>query len=189
MKDPVFDSRHLKEYALFGGIAAVLYIIPVWYFLQTATYQASGIIYIGTILFMFVILIYSIKLSRRRSDYKSVWRMIVAGHMAVLVGILISVILSILLCFVYIPGFMSGNSGDSFLKNSPTEYNIDNEGTIQIIFLTATVANFGAGAFIALLCSYVIKPNQTDDETPSVLQDAETTEPSSNVVHHRGITQ
>jgi hypothetical protein len=181
MQDPVFDRMHLREYAIYGGIAGLLYVIPVWYFLHTATYQASGILYIGCILFMFVILIYSIRLTRRRSDYQSAWRMIVAGHLAVLVGILISVVLSIILCFVYIPGFVNGNK-------APTESSIDNTGAIQIIFLTATVANFGVGAFISLLCSYVIKPNQTNDETPEVLQDSETIEPSSNVVHHPNIT-
>ena len=167
MKDPVFDHRHQREYALFGAIAAILYIIPVWYFLQNATYQAAGIVYIGTILFMFVIFAYHLKLIRRQSDYKSAWRMAVAGHIVILVGIMLSVILSLLLCLIYGP----------------------NGSALQVIFLTATIGNFGTGAFISVLCSYVIKPNQTKDETPEILQDTETIEPSSNVVHHPGITQ
>ena len=180
MQDPVFDRRHLREYLVYGTIAGILYTVPVWFFLHKATYQASGIAYIGCILFMFVILIYSIRLNQRKSDYQSAWRMIVAGHMAVLAGIIISVFLSILLCLIYIPGFLGGNK--------PAENNIDTTSAIQAIFLTATVGNFGVGAFISLLCSYVIKPNQTTDETPEVLQDTEATEPSSNVVHHPGIT-
>ena len=162
MKDPVFDRRHQREYILLGAIGALLYIIPVWYFLQKAIYQAAGIVYIGTILFMFVILAYHLKLIGRRSDYKSAWRMAVAGHMVVVVGITLSVIFSLLLCIIYTPG----------------------SSAVQLIFLTATIGNFGAGAFISILCSYVIKPNQTRDKTPGIMQDTETIEPSSNVVHH-----
>ena len=166
MKDPVFDHRHRNDYALFGGIAAILYIIPVWYFLQKATYQSSGIVYIGTILFMFVILAYQLKLMRRKSDHQSAWRMAAAGHIVILLGITLAVILSLLLCLIYGP----------------------NSSAIELIFLTATIGNFGVGAFISVLCAYVIKPNQTKDETPEIFQDTETTEPSSNIVHHQGIT-
>ena len=168
MKNPVFDQRHLVEYVVYGLIAGLMYVIPVWIYLFEAKYVLSWFAFLGNILFMFAIMGYCIKLSRRRSDYSSTWIMIVSAHCVIFVGIVFSVIFSAILCFVYIPAFMTGHSPTNFLQNSPTGFNIHNTSTIVMIFLTATFANFGAGSFTAILCPYVFKPNQTKDEAIAV---------------------
>lgn len=171
MANTLFDRRHLREYTLYGTLAGLAYSIPVLLYLAIASYYYSAILFIGSILFMFVILIYSITLTRRRPDYKSTWMMIIAGHMAIFIGIAIAVICATILCFVFIPGFLSGNSQDTFLSKAPQALNKDNEGTLMLIYVTATIVNFGAGAFMSVLVSYVIKLNQTKDKSPSILQE------------------
>lgn len=171
MANTLFDRRHLREYALYGSLAGLAYSIPVLLYLAIASYYYSAILFIGSILFMFVILIYSIKLTRRRPDYKSTWMMIIAGHIAVFVGIAISVVAVTILGFVFIPGFLSGDSQDTFLHKAPQTFNKDNEGTVMLMYVTATIANFGAGAFMSTLVSYVVKLNQTKDKAPSILQE------------------
>lgn len=171
MANTLFDRRHLREYALYGSLAGLVYSIPVLLYLAIASYYYSAILFIGSILFMFVILIYSIKLTRRRPDYKSTGMMIIAGHMAVLVGIFISVVCATILCFAFIPGFLSGDSQDAFLNRAPQAFNKDNEGTLMLIYVTATIVNFGAGAFMSVLVSYVVKLNQTKDKAPSILEE------------------
>jgi len=163
MKVSYFDKQHIKEYLLYGTLAAILFAVPVWYFLYKADYLNSWMVYSGSIFFMFVIILYCIKLSKREPEYQSTWMMVIVSHFAVLTGIVLSVILSLILCFIYIPDFMTGHSSSSFLENAPTYANPKNIGTLFQIFIPATVENFGVGGFIAVLAPYVFKRNQTKD--------------------------
>lgn len=163
MANPLFSSRHIKEYLFYGILSGIAFAIPVWLFFYLANYTHSWLVHLGSILFMFVIMVYAIKLTRRRPDYQSTGMMAMAGHIAILVGIVVSVILSIILCFSYIPGFMGGNS-DAVLKNAPQTFDPNNRGTVLQIFIAAIGENFGAGSFISLLVSYVLKLNQTKDK-------------------------
>jgi hypothetical protein len=105
---------------------------------------------------------YVIKLSKRRPEYKNSWMMIIASHFAVLAGIAFSVLFTTLLCFLYIPGFLSGSS-PNVLKDAPAGLNNHNWSMLTLLYLCATIENFGAGGFIALLGPYVFKKNQTKD--------------------------
>jgi hypothetical protein len=174
MQHNLYDSRHLREYLFYGLAAALLYIIPTWIFLYLANYSNVFFLYLGSILFMAVIGFYSFKLSRRRPEYESTWLMIVASQLTVVTGIIFAVILTFILGFVYIPGFMSGNSEDTFLKNAPDLYNHHNVGLIFTLFVCATIVNLGASGFISVLGPYVFKIDQTKDK--SVINENEMTE-------------
>jgi magnesium-transporting ATPase (P-type) len=171
MANVLLDRRHRREYILWGMLAGLAYTVPVLVYLSLANYYYSAVLFIGCILFMFVLLVYSMKLTKRRPEYKSTWSMIIAGHAVIAVGIIISVLISLILCFVYIPGFMSGDSDDSFLRRSPDGFNSNNMSTIMLIAMTSTLVNFGVGGFINILVSYAVKINQTKDKTPSILKD------------------
>jgi hypothetical protein len=171
MANELFDRKHRREYLLWGMLAGLAYTTPVLVYLSIANYYYTATLFIGSILFMFVLLIYSLKLTKRRPEYKSTWSMIIAGHSVILIGITISVLVSFILCFVYIPGFMSGDSDDAFLRRSPQGFNNNNMSTIMLIGMTATLVNFGVAGFINILVSYAAKVNQTKDKTPSILQE------------------
>lgn len=165
MKNSLYNKRHFREYLFYGALAALLYIVPVWIFLHIMDYGQLYLIYAGSIAFMALIGVYSYKLSRRRTEYKSSWMMVIAAHFAVLTGIVIAVILTTILCFVYIPGFMSGESSEQLLQNAPEVYNKNNAGLVLSLYLCATVENFGAAGFMALLGPYVFKIDQTRDKS------------------------
>lgn len=171
MANILFDRRHMREYGLWGTVAGLAYAIPVLVYLAMANYYYTAILFIGSILFMFVVLAYTLKLTRRRPEYKSTWAMIIASHMVILTGIIVSVLVSLVLCFVFIPGFMSGNSDDGFLRKSPDAMNINNSGTLMLIAMTATLVNFGVGGVISIVAAYAVKLNQTKDRTPTILQE------------------
>ena len=171
MTDILFNKKHLKEYAVYGSIAGIFHILTVWYFLHEPNYHTAPILFIGSIFFMFVIMVYSVKLTKRRPDYKSTWVMLISGQMAVVVGIVVSVICSFILCCFYIPGFIKGGGTDSFLRNAPSGLNVNNTGTIELIFITATFENYGAGAFISAMIAYALKPDQTKDLTPEIFEE------------------
>ena len=164
MQNSLYNRRHVQEYLKFGLFAAIAFIIPVWIFFFFLDYNQLGIIFLGSILFMFVIMLYVLRLSGRRPEYKSSWMMIIAAHFAVLAGIVFSVLLTTLLCFIYIPGFLSGNS-NNVLSDAPQGLNNQNWSLIGLLYVCATVQNFGVGAFIAVLGPYVFKKNQTKDKT------------------------
>jgi hypothetical protein len=163
MKNPLFNKKHILEYLFYGGMAAIVFIVPVIYFLAKGVYEDSWVVYVGTALFMFAIMVYNLILTRRKADYKSALKMLMAGHLAVLTGIVLSVLLAFICCYIYIPGFMTGHS-QPILDNAPEGLNNKNTGTLLQIFLPATIGNFCAGAFITVVVSYVIKPNQTKDK-------------------------
>lgn len=164
MKNILYNRAHLLEYLKYGILAALAFSIPVLVFFLYSDYNQLGIIYLGSIFFMFVIMAYSVKLSSRRPEYRSTWMMIAASHMAVLTGILFSVLMSVVLCFFFVPGFLSGNS-DEVLADAPSGLNNQNWGLISFLLICATVLNFGAGGFMGVLGPYVFKKNQMKDKT------------------------
>jgi len=119
---------------------------------------------------MLVIMIYALKLAKRKPDFDSTWFMIIEGQIAVAVGIVVSVIGSFILCCIYVPEFVSGGSAD-FLRYAPGGLNVHNSGTLGLIFITSTVENYGAGGFISAMIAYAIKPNQTQDQTPLIFEE------------------
>ena len=166
----LINKRHLAEYIFYGGLAALVFMVPAWYFLSSADYNNAWIVYLGCIMFMFVIMFYAFQLSRRRPDYKSTMMMTTAAHIAIAVGVVLSVLASLLLCFIYIPGFMTGHSPDTYLSDAPSYTNHNNFGTLFQIFFPATLVNFGAASFIAILGPYVFKINQTQDKELRIKQ-------------------
>lgn len=157
MTNILFNTKHLKEYAAYGTIAGLFHILTVWYFLHESNHRTAPILFIGSIFFMFVIMVYAVKLTKQRPDLESTWGMLISGQMAVFVGIAVSVICSFILCCFYIPDFISdGNK---------------NAGTIKLIFLTATFENYAAGAFISAMIAYALKPDQTKDLTPGIFDE------------------
>ena len=170
MKNILYNRQHLREYLYYGFLFSIVYILPVWIFFFFLDYNEMWIVFIGPILAMFVILSYVMKLGRRRPEYKSSWMMIIAGHLAVFTGIVFSVILTTILCFIYIPGFLSGNS-PNVLEDSPAGLNHQNWSMLMLLYVCATIENFGAGGFVALLGPYVFKRNQTRDKSAVLEKD------------------
>ena len=97
--------------------------------------------------------------------------MIIAGQLAVAVGIVVSVVGSFILCCFYIPEFTHNTGADNFLHNAPSGLNVNNSGTLGLIFTTAIFENYGAGAFISAMIAYAIKPDQTKDQTPVIFEE------------------
>jgi hypothetical protein len=162
MKNLLYNKQHLKEYLQYGLLSSIAYIIPVWIFFFFKDYNRLAIIFLGSILFLFVIMGYVIRLSKRRPEYKSSWMMIIAANLAVITGIAFSVLFTLVLCFIYIPGFLSGNSAE-ILTHAPAGLNPKNSSLLMLLFICATIENFGVGGFMAVLGPYVFKKNQTKD--------------------------
>ena len=167
MANILFNKKHLIEYVIYGGIAGLLYAFTVWYFLFRSNGHAPIVLFIGSVFFTFLIMIYALRLTKRKSENYSVWMMIIAGQMAVAIGIVISVIGSfVLYCFNMWKFMNSGTAG--LLRES---INTNDSGALELIFMTAIIANYCAGAFISAMVAYALKPDQTQDETPTIFEE------------------
>jgi hypothetical protein len=172
MENILFNKKHLTEYALFGSIAGLLYVFAVWLFLVAPDHQTYSVLIIGSVFFMFVIMFYALKLTRRGPENYSTWAMIIMGQVSVAVGIVVSVAGAFLLCCFYIPGFVNGGATNALLPNAARDHvKTYNSGIVQLIFATAIIENYIASAFISAMVAYAVKPNQTEDHTPTIFEE------------------
>jgi hypothetical protein len=171
MATSLFNNKHIKEYAAFGGLAALFFVLSVWYYLSKPNYQASSVLSIGSILFMFIIMLYALRLVKRRPDYYSTWLMIIEGQLAVVISTVISVIGSFILCCIYIPDFFTIKAVDNNFHNNPGGQHVKYPYSVELIFIMAIIENYLVGAFISAIISYAVKPNQKRDETPNIFEE------------------
>ena|SRR5688572_22447493 len=170
MINPLVDKRHLKEYVLFGLAAAIVFTIPVIIFLSQNQYENFYYLFIGSGLFMLVILYYAYKLLYRPYDKKRVMSMVIAGHLATLTGVIFSCILATI-CFLF---FFFGNSPtvpvDRVVENVPATIQPNQSiSLLLMIYAVATIANFSVGSFISVVTAYAGKVNQTRNK-PATLE-------------------
>ena len=169
MSKPVFDKRHLKEYLLFGSLAAGIYMVPVVIFLSKHNYQSLYYLFMGCAFFMAAIFYYVYRLLYAPYDEKRAVSMLIAGHMATLTGILIaslSVIIAMLLfesnMFAYVPP-------QQVLAGAAPQDQPGQPGYLLMMMLaTAIIGNFATGSFISLIVSYAGKRDQTRDKPVDV---------------------
>src|SRR3954471_11325956 len=100
---PVVNRRHLREFFLYGIIAAIVYLLPTLYLLFANKYQNLYLLFVGNALFMGVIFYYNLYLTRHPYDGKRAISMLAAGHLATLVGTVLSVIVVIISMFIFFP--------------------------------------------------------------------------------------
>jgi hypothetical protein len=171
MRNILFTKKHFGEYAKYGGTAGLIHVFSVWYFLYRPKDHTSSVLLIGSVLFMFMIMIYALKLTRRSPENYSIRTMIISGQMAVAFGLIVSVIGSFILCCFYLPGFVNIGRVDRFLNKAPGGLSPNHSGAVELIFIMATIENYCAGAFISAIVAYAVKPDQTQDETPAIFEE------------------
>lgn len=169
MINPILNKQHIRQYLLYGSIAAVFYIIPFIIFLTRNQYENFYILFIGTGLFMAVIFYYTLRLIKQPYDKKRTLSMIFAGHLATLTGILIASILVIVIFLFFFPDLFSTTSPDKIVEDLPAAMRSNKPAGVllPILFIT-TLANFGVGSFISIVGAYAGKLNQTKDKPVSL---------------------
>jgi len=165
MINPLLDKRHLMEYLIYGLCSAIAFMIPVTLFLSQHLYDNFYYLFIGSGLFMFVILVYCFQLSRRPFDKKRAVSMMLAGHIATLTGVYFSCLFT-LICFPFFySNLFSTVSPHRVVGNLPPWMDTDRPIELLLIILSvAIIANFSVGSFISVVSAYAGKVNQTRDK-------------------------
>ena len=165
MINPLIDRRHLLEYLIYGAAAGIAFTIPVIIFLTQNSYENFYYLFMGSGLFMFVILFYCVQLSRRSFDKKRAVSMMIAGHIATLVGVYFSCVLSAISFLLFHPALFSAKSPDRVVENVTPWMSPDRPIELLFIILSvAIIANFSVGSFISVVTAYASKVNQTKDK-------------------------
>jgi hypothetical protein len=151
MKKSLFNRQHLMDYTLYGVLSGIFYSITVWLYLYDPEFRHLWMMYVGNGFFMFIIMLYMFKLVNEHDDHKHGFKLISAGHVAVIAGIIVSVGICSFLCFVYKPEVFSSSEFVS-VPHKPA-------ASLLHVFGPAILMNFLAGSFITLIIGYATKWN------------------------------
>lgn len=169
MKNPLFDKRHIREYITYGIIATVLYIASVVFFLAHDKYENLYIPYIGNFLFITVIGCYTASLIKRQYEGKRSVSMLIAGHLALIAGIISSIILVIAAVLCFHPAIFSEMPPNELLPDSPASITVVRPAELIFMLEANTILVSGGGSsFLIVIFSYAAKRNQTKDKPASL---------------------
>jgi len=162
----MFKRIHWRQYVPFAVIAAIVYCIPVFFFIREANYTQSWLLYVGNFLFLFVIVAFLVSFNRKRNENAGSVTMVAAGHITTIMGILSALVLSALLLVIFIPGIFHAEAG-KVLQNAPanTEHGNTN-GLVFKVFANAIVGNMATGSFVSIMLPFTLKGDQTKESTP-----------------------
>ena len=152
-----------KPYLIYGLVAAVVYCIAVIIFLSNPDFSQGWLLYLGNLLFLFVIVAFLYAFNRKRSENAGTLAMLTAGHIATVAGIVISCILAFILLVIMVPGWPGGS--DKVLTGEPTSYDTT-RGLSFMVFATAVIGNFAAGSFVSIIFPFALKADQTRERVP-----------------------
>lgn len=177
MVNPIFNRKHILEYLFVGAAAAIGYNIPVAIFLENNNYDNLVLLYIGTGAFMAVIFLYSLKLLRRIYLRKRVVSILIACHIATLVGVVLSVLLVWAVAgFVY-PHLFAHKATEAVLENAPPAVEAGSSaGLIGKIIMICVITNLPAGSVISVISGYAGKQDQTQDQPAELSREIEETQ-------------
>ncbi|MBW8687868.1 hypothetical protein [Chitinophaga rhizophila] len=165
MKNPVFAKGHWLEYLMYGCLAAVFYCVLLFFHLSDGTYESMYLLYIGNAAFGIPVLLYNLKLIYRPYEKQRTVSMLIAAHLATLIGTILSMIFAALLMTAIMPEIFSSTPSVLGPESAPPNTQGQRpEGWLFMIVINALVLNFSVGSFICIVSSYAGKINQTKDK-------------------------
>jgi len=165
MKNPLFDRSHIKEYLLFGSIAAIAFTAFVVIFLIDNKYENMFLLFVGSMAFSLVIAIHGYMQINRRHEGKSAVRMMLSTHLTLIVGVVLATILSVLSTYIFFGNLADTKPNDAIIENAHTTTEVSRpSGLVMLILIYAAIVNFAVGSFLSVLVAYVGKRNQIKDK-------------------------
>jgi hypothetical protein len=153
-----------KFYFLFGVIAALVYGIPAFVFIQKANYTESWVLYIGNFLFMIVIAFFLFYISRFKDIHSSTLSLIVDGEKTVLTGIVASALLSFILLLILVHGLLGTGTPGKVMTEKPANTITDRTNGLDfMLIMNSLIGNFVTGSFVSVMLAASLKrKNKTE---------------------------
>lgn len=163
MRD-LLNKVNIRATLITGVIAAFLFSIPVFIYLNEATYRSSWLLYSGSFLFLIVIWLHTFFDSQRRQHNESTVALVFNSHLATITGIIFSCLLCFLLLVIMVPGYLSPGMADKIQTGEPVNTIKDKTGGLSFeVFMAATFINFSVGSFTSIVLPFSLKRNQAKD--------------------------
>jgi hypothetical protein len=155
---------NIRSTLTYGLIGAVAFCIPIFFYIQSANYEDSWLLYLGSFFFMIVASIYTMQDSKKRRNNESTIALVFSSHLTTITGIILSCIICLLMLIIFVPGYLGDGPADKVLTQEPANTIKDKTNGLSVkIFLTATVINFAAASFCGIVLPFIMKGNQTED--------------------------
>lgn len=142
------DKSSIIYLSRFGIVAAVLYSVPLIFFLKDRRFSDTWLLYLGSALFLMCIFTFGILYAGKNADPPKVYN----GFTVSILGVIFSCILILLLTLLFAPDVFGIGSANDVLKQTPPA--ITSTGTHGILFemlANAFIINFCAGIFAAVM--------------------------------------
>ena len=160
----MFKKVNIGTTLVAGITAGVLFSIPVFFYIQSARYSDSWLLYLGSFLFLSVIAIHTYRDNLNREKNESTIALVFASHMATLVGIICACLLSFTMLWAMVPGYLEAGAADKALTGEPINTIRDKTDGLSIdVFMAATLINFSVGSIVGIVLPFYTKRNQTKD--------------------------
>ncbi|HEV8082572.1 MAG TPA: hypothetical protein VGP55_05190 [Chitinophagaceae bacterium] len=140
------NFSHFYKYAF---VPAILYCIPVLFFIKEDTYRDTWLLYLGNGIFLACLFILKVIYNSKRNTNVSI---AYNGWVVTFIGIIFSCMLIVGLLILFVPRANHINSMREALQQTPAAISNRNMyGLWFILFASAIIGNFCAGAFATLI--------------------------------------
>jgi hypothetical protein len=152
-------------------LAAILYIIPVFYFIMEDNYGDSYFLYIGNVLFAAGILVAVRKYNSRRNENALTMSMLSAGITTSIIGIIVAFLLLFLIVAIDIPHLFNHAGAAKQMTEGPANIVKDStKGLKFMLFMNDVLGNILAGAFVTVFYSFTAKRDQSGQTAEKIGQ-------------------
>ena len=157
------------KWASFG---ALLFCVPAFIYIIHADYTLSWILFLGSVLFLFVNAFHNVVESKKRGGDESTIALVFAAHVTTIAGILLACLVCFILLVILVPGYLEAAPAEKLLTKEPASMVMDKTNGLSFnLFISATVLNFAGGSIAGITVPFYAKRNQTkDNKEPVPLQ-------------------
>ena len=160
----MFKKNQILSYLKYSVAAAIVYLICVVIFLSKDTYTQTYILYIGNMIYAFVIVVFIVNFNKRTASNESTYNKIAAGFTTAVIGVVISCLAILIILAIMKPeGYRDVlNTASELAQPAP---GLDGEGhaLMFILFMDAVIGNLGASAFVCFMVPNMIRKYQEDE--------------------------
>ena len=160
----MFRKINLRSTLTAAIIAAISFCIPVYFYIQYASYRGSWLLYLGSFLFLAVMFTNNLIENKKRGENESTVALMFISFVTTVTAIILCCLICFLLLVIFVPGYLSSGAADKVLTDVPVNTISDKTGGMSFdIFMTATIVNFSVGSFAGIILPFYSKRNQTRD--------------------------
>lgn len=147
----------LGKYAV---LPAVLFSIPLIFFLKDEQFEKTWVLYLGNALFLFYIFLFVLNYSRKSQTSFSTLN---AGLSVTFIGIAFCCILAIICILIFASGLFNIGAANDTFHDTPAALPPGNRHGILVMLLAdIIIGNVAAGAFGSVMASAAMRRNKDD---------------------------